>query len=161
MTHADIIIELKNGTFLLADVCSSGYPDGVGRTLLEYYKDYDTVLELVQIGQFSPLSETPEMTREDNMCEEDESEGTHPVPLTAEELAAETYKMYPTKDHFFGPDQKLGEFYYTQFSGGYRYLWRDNKWWYQEQVQKDGKWVMTDWMILTSEWIDKYPMGGE
>jgi hypothetical protein len=48
------------GAFTSIYVHWDGYPEGVGATLLEHYKDEDTVRRLLSHGDMSSLEDTPE-----------------------------------------------------------------------------------------------------
>lgn len=55
-TRSTIALKQKNHGSILYIYCHfDGYPEGVGQTLLDHYKDYDKVLELVKLGGLSSL----------------------------------------------------------------------------------------------------------
>lgn len=55
-TRSIIAVPLKEDNKYLAVYCHhDGYPDGVGKTLVENYSDYDMALQLVKHGNISSL----------------------------------------------------------------------------------------------------------
>jgi len=56
-TNASIGIELKSGKVKAVYCHFDGYYDGVGKTLLEHYKDRKKVEKLISLGDLSSLGE--------------------------------------------------------------------------------------------------------
>ena len=56
-TRSNIAIELEDKTIKVVYCHSDGYISGVGKTLLENYKNYDDVLKLINHGGISSLAD--------------------------------------------------------------------------------------------------------
>lgn len=54
-TRSIIAVEKDNGKYLAVYCHYDGYPDGVGKMLVENYSDYDKALQLVKHGNISSL----------------------------------------------------------------------------------------------------------
>jgi hypothetical protein len=136
MTPCTIITKLGPEMYLLAQCMSSGYVSGVSATLLEHYKTDFDVLALVSIGEFSPLGETPQITREENMGYDNQITG-YPIAFKDESVM----KL----DNFCGPNN------YVHERGGYEYLWQDSEW-YARIENVDG--TMKPWIKLVDALVD-------
>lgn len=67
-----------------------GYPQGVGQTLLDNYRDLDTVKEVVSLGSFSSLKDTVQETRAEQ----------HDKAFTSEDSFSRFIQRYPSNTEY-------------------------------------------------------------
>ena len=77
-TRSFIGIEMPSGSILAIYCHWDGYPEGVGKTLLENYTDREKIMELLRLGDISSLSSTPEYTE---AYHRDKGEELHPARI--------------------------------------------------------------------------------
>lgn len=59
-TRSAIVLKMKGGTFAGIYCHNDGYPSGVGKTLLEHYKEPEKIRQLIELGDLSSLDERVE-----------------------------------------------------------------------------------------------------
>lgn len=150
---------VKLSQFLSTYCHHDGFPNGVGRVLLENYNTYEKVLNLILGGYYSCLIGTPYSWNGGKELEELvirsyyllERYGERGVKLTSDQIwAQEKPRASKTME---GADP------YKVFPKGnwipWAYLWKDNKWWVKQcfSIYSENS---SDWFPLTEEYINKY-----
>ena len=126
-----------------------GYVTGVGKTLIEHYKDYDTILNLLAMGDMSSINGTItsyQGWRNENTPPQflGDKEKVRRWSKTKKELVTRTEK---TTDKDGNLDSKKA------ICEEYAYLFDGEKWWvsYYEWNDKTQKSRCTGWLNLESE----------
>lgn len=126
-----------------------GYVTGVGKTLIEHYKDYDTILNLLAMGDMSTINET--ITSYQGWRNEDT-----PPQFFGDKMKVSRWST--TKEKWVTRTEKI-----TDKNGNldskkaiceeYAYLFDGKKWWvsYYKWNEKTQKSRCTGWLDLAEE----------
>lgn len=126
-----------------------GYVTGVGRTLIEHYKDYETILNLLAMGDMSTINET--ITSYQGWRNEDtppqffgDKKKVSRWSTTKEKWVTRTEKMTDKNGNLDSKKAICEE---------YAYLFDGEKWWvsYYKWNEKTQKSRSTGWLDLAEE----------
>lgn len=145
----------KNAKYMRIYHHWDGYLSGVGKTLLKTYKDYETILNLLVMGDISTINDGVQSYQgwrnEDTPPQFINNSGKIKTSVWSKRKKdwVEKYVKVCDESGELQPKEALCE--------EYAYLFDGEKWYtcYSEYDEKTDEYYVTDWVELTEELINK------
>ena len=132
-TCSNIVIKTKENKYNLIYIHNDGYLEGVGYMLKKYYKEYEQVEKLMQLGDLSCLGRTPESDPKlwnyeycEQLCKAENKQYEHWCERP-DYLKCTAYKDRGEKDTKARTYNNLLDML-VNLGGEYNYIFIDNQW---------------------------------